>query len=155
MQKVKEGDYVTITYEGTLQSGEVFESATEESPFEFTLGQQSVFPSFESGIIGMKQGETKSIKVGPEEAYGLRRDDLVQTLNRKAFGDQNEPQPGMVVGMTMEKDGQTHQVPAMIMEVNGDQVTVDYNHPLAGQELLYKITLITIAEAEESPRSDA
>ena len=150
MQKVKEGDYVTITYEGTLASGEVFESAPEESPFEFTLGQQCVFPSFESGIIGMAPGETKTIKVGPEEAYGTRQEDLVHTLDRSAFGEKTEPQPGMIVGMTIEKDGQEHQVPAMIMAVNGDQVTVDYNHPLAGQELLYKITLQTIGEAEES-----
>ena len=150
MQKVKEGDYVTITYEGTLASGEVFESAPEESPFEFTLGQQCVFPSFESGIIGMAPGETRTIKVGPEEAYGTRREDLIHILNRSAFGDKTEPQPGMIVGMTMEKDGQEHQVPAMIMAVDGDQITVDYNHPLAGQELLYQITLQTIGEAEES-----
>ena len=150
MQKVKEGDYVTITYEGTLASGEIFESASEESPFEFALGQQCVFPSFESGIIGMAPGESRTIKVGPEEAYGKRRDELVQTLNRSAFGEKAEPQPGMIVGMTMEKDDQNHQVPAMIMAVDGDQITVDYNHPLAGQELLYRITLQTIAEAEES-----
>ena len=153
MQKVKEGDYVTITYEGTLESGEVFESATEESPFEFALGQQCVFPSFESGIIGMAPGETRTIKVGPEEAYGKRRDELVQTLNRSAFGDKTDPQPGMIVGMTMKKEDQEHQVPAMIMAVDGDQITVDYNHPLAGQELLYKITLKTIGEAEESASS--
>ncbi len=153
MQKVKEGDYVTITYEGTLESGEVFESATEESPFEFALGQQCVFPSFESGIIGMAPGETRTVKVGPEEAYGKRRDELIQTLNRSAFGDETDPQPGMIVGMTMKKEDQEHQVPAMIMAIDGDQITVDYNHPLAGQELLYKITLKTIGEAEESASS--
>ena len=146
MQKVKEGDYVTITYEGTLKSGEVFESATTERPFEFALGQQCVFPSFESGIIGMTPGETKNIKVGPEEAYGTRREDLIHILDRSSFGGETDPQPGMIVGMTMQKDGQEHQVPAMVMAVDGDKVTVDYNHPLAGQELLYKITLLTIAE---------
>ena len=150
MQKVKEGDYVTITYEGTLASGEVFESASEESPFEFALGQKCVFPSFESGIIGMTLGETRTIKVGPEEAYGTRRDELVQTLDRSAFGEKADPQPGMIVGMTMEKDDQNHQVPAMIMAIDGDQITVDYNHPLAGQELHYRITLQTIAEDGEA-----
>lgn len=146
MQQVKEGDYVTITYEGTLESGEVFESATAESPFEFALGQQCVFPSFDSGIIGMKQGETKTVKVAPEEAYGTRREDLIHTLNRSSFGGETDPQPGMIVGMTMQKDDQEHQVPAMVMAVDGDKITVDYNHPLAGQELLYKITLLSIAE---------
>ncbi len=154
MQKVKQGDYVTITYQGTLASGEVFEAATEESPFEFAIGQQCVFPSFEAGIIGMAAGETKTIKVGPEEAYGKRRDELVQTLNRSAFGEKADIQPGMIVGMTMEKEDQQHQVPAMIMAVEGDQVTVDYNHPLAGQELHYLITLLTITEAAESTDTD-
>jgi FKBP-type peptidyl-prolyl cis-trans isomerase 2 len=151
MQKVKEGDYVTITYEGTLKSGEIFDSATAESPFEFTVGQKCVFPSFETGMIGMKPGETRKIKVGFEESYGQRRAELVQTLERSSFGDKIDLQPGLILGMTLDKDGQKHQVPAMIMAIKGDQVTVDYNHPLSGQELHYKITLLAISKEEDSP----
>ena len=129
MQKLKEGDYVTISYDGMLENGEIFESATADNPFEFVVGEKSVFPSFETGLIGMAPGETRTIKVGPEEAYGPHREELVQTLNRSAFGEKIAPQPGM------------------ILAVNGEQVSVDYNHPLAGQELLYRITIQAIAEA--------
>jgi FKBP-type peptidyl-prolyl cis-trans isomerase 2 len=114
------------------------------------VGQKSVFPSFETGIIGMAPGETKTIKVLPDEAYGNRRDELVQTLDRRAFGDKTDLQRGMIVGMTIEKEGQTHQVPAMVTAVADNQITIDYNHPLAGQELLYRITVKNIAEDTES-----
>lgn len=150
MQKVKEGDYVSLTYEGTLANGEIFESAADENPFEFVIGQQSVFPSFESGVIGMIPGETKSIKVGPDEAYGKHREELVQIINRSAFGAEIEIKPGIILGMTIKKEDREHQVPALIVAVEDDQVTLDYNHPLAGQELLYQITLKSIAAEGES-----
>ncbi len=148
MRTVKTGDYVAITYEGTLVNGEVFEAATEEAPLEFMVGQDTVFPSFEEGLLGMKPGETRTITVSPEEAYGPRIEELVQTFDRKVFGDRLDPQPGMVVGMTVERDGRNQQVPASIVAVENDRVTVDYNHPLAGEELHYRITLRTIAEPE-------
>jgi FKBP-type peptidyl-prolyl cis-trans isomerase 2 len=150
MRKLKEGDYVTISYDGMLESGEIFESATTDNPFEFVVGEKSVFPSFETGLIGMAPGETRTIRVGPEEAYGQRREELIQTLDRGVFGEKIEPQPGMILGVTVEKDGRNHQVPVMILTVNGDQVSVDYNHPLAGQELLYRITILAIAAAGEA-----
>jgi FKBP-type peptidyl-prolyl cis-trans isomerase 2 len=98
----------------------------------------------------MAPGETRTIRVGPEEAYGQRREELIQTLDRGVFGEKIEPQPGMILGVTVEKDGRNHQVPVMILTVNGDQVSVDYNHPLAGQELLYRITILAIAAAGEA-----
>ncbi|MFN2369009.1 MAG: peptidylprolyl isomerase [Desulfurivibrionaceae bacterium] len=149
MRTVKTGDYVAITYEGTLVNGEVFESATEEAPLEFMVGQDTVFPSFEEGLLGMEPGETRSITVNPEEAYGPRIEELVQTFDRKVFGDRLDPKPGMVVGMTVERDGRNQQVPASIIAVENDRVTVDYNHPLAGEELHYRIVWGSI----ESSRS--
>ncbi|MDF1578426.1 MAG: peptidylprolyl isomerase [Desulfurivibrionaceae bacterium] len=155
MRKVKTGDYVTIIYEGALKNGEIFESATEESPFEFTVGRNTVFPSFESGVLGMQAGETRTVTVNPEEAYGPRLEELVQTFKRDVFGDRIDPKPGMVVGMTVQRDGKNQQVPASIIAVENDRVTVDYNHPLAGEELRYRITLQAIAEAEGDPGADS
>jgi len=145
MQKVKNGDYVTVAYDGLLENGEIFESSSETGPLEFTIGQNCVFPSFEAAIIGMKPGESKIVKVGPEEAYGQHNKDLVQTLSHSALAEGIDPQPGLVIGMAMEVDGQTHKVPATIIEIDSGKITIDYNHPLAGQELQYKITLRNIA----------
>jgi len=150
MQNAKKDDYVTVEYEGMLESGEVFESSTDNGPLSFVIGQNSVFPSFEAAVVGMAPGETGSALVGSGEAYGPRREELLQTINRNALGEKVDPQPGIVISMDMEQDGQTHQVPAMIVEVNDGNITIDYNHPLAGHDLHYKITLLSIADPEGS-----
>ena len=149
MQKAKNGDYVTVEYDGTLDNGEAFESSSENGPLSFVIGQNSVFPSFEKAVIGMAPGETRDATVGSAEAYGPRREELVQTIDRSALGKEIDPQPGMVVGIKMEQEGQTHQIPATVVEVNDDQITIDYNHPLAGRDLQYKITLQAISEADD------
>ncbi len=150
MQCVKHNDCVTVIYEGLLQSGEVFESSDDTGPLSFQLGSNEVFPAFETAILGMAVGETKTVILQPEEAYGPKKEELIQTVDRSVFGDK-EIQAGVVVGMNMEKEGKEYQVPATITEINGQQVTVDFNHPLAGEELTYKITLQSIDQppAEE------
>ena len=150
MQTAKKGDYVTVEYDGMRENGEVFESSTDNGPLSFVIGQDNVFPSFEEAVIGMAPGETKTTTVSSEESYGPRHEDWVQTIDRPALGEKIDPQPGMVIGMKVERDGESHQVPALIVEVDDKQVTVDYNHPLAGQDLKYKITLQSIDEPEEA-----
>ncbi len=149
MQTAQKDDYVTVVYEGTLKSGEIFESSDDNGPLSFVIGQNTVFPSFEKAVLGLAPGETTTALVGPGESYGPRREELVQTINRSALDKKIDPQPGMVIGMDIEQDGQKQNVPAMIIEVNKEQVTIDYNHPLAGQDLQYKITLESITEPEE------
>ena len=149
MQQAKKGDYVTVEYEGVLDNGEAFESSADNGPLSFVIGQNNVFPSFEKVIVGMSPGETRDATVGSDEAYGPRREELVQTIDRSRLGKEIDPQPGMVVGIQVEQDGQTHQVPATVIEVNDDQITIDYNHPLAGRDLQYKITLQAISEADD------
>lgn len=149
MQKAQKGDYVTVEYEGALENGEIFESSGENGPLSFVIGQNSVFPSFEEAVIGLAPGESSTAIVRSGEAYGDRRQELIQVLNRGSLGDTIDPQPGMVIGMKIERDGQSHQIPATISEVDGDRVTIDYNHPLAGRDLHYRITLREIAGPEE------
>lgn len=149
MQPAQPGDQVTIVYDGILASGEVFESSADTGPLEFTLGDGTIMPAFEAAVLGMAAGESKNIKVPPQNAYGQRNEELVHTVPRSAVNTQADLVPGMVIGMTMERDGKAHQVPAMITGVNGDQITVDFNHPLAGQELIYRITVQSVTRPEE------
>lgn len=149
MQPAQTGDQVVVVYDGVLASGEVFESSADTGPLEFTLGDGSVMPAFEAAVRGMKAGESKNIKVPPQGAYGERNEELVHTVPRSAVNTQADLAPGMVIGMTMERDGKSHQVPAMITAVNGDQITVDFNHPLAGQDLVYRITVQSVTSPEE------
>ncbi|MBU0673382.1 MAG: peptidylprolyl isomerase [Proteobacteria bacterium] len=143
-QKAKEGDIVTVVYDGSLSTGEVFESSSDTGPLEFVIGDDSVFASFSTGIIGMEIGETKTILVAPLEAFGPHNPELVQTISKEALGPEITPQQGMVLGMTVEQDGKTDKVPAMVTKIDGDELTIDYNHPLAGKELHYQVTLTAI-----------
>jgi len=144
MQQVKENDCVTVTYEGFLSNGDLFESSDDTGPLNFQMGTDSVFPGFEQGVLGMAVNETKTITLQPEDAYGPRNEELVITLERSTFGDM-EIEVGMVLGMDVESDGASHKVPALVTSINDDDtVTIDFNHPLAGQELTYKITLQSI-----------
>lgn len=146
MRKVKKGDGVTVDYEGTLQDGQVFETTADVGPLEFEVGNNMVLPAFEETVIGMAVGETRTLQLTSEQAYGPRRDELVQSFDRTSFGEEINPRPGMVLGMTIEREGQSQKVPGLVTEANDDRVTIDFNHPLAGQSLTFQITLKEITE---------
>ena len=148
MQQTKDGDFVKVSYEAMLEDKEVFDSSFDSGPMEFIVGFGTVFPGIEAAVIGMKQGETKVIKLPAKGAYGERDKELVQELPRQSLNTELSPQPGMIIGMLVERDGQEQQVPASITAVTENTVTIDYNHPLAGREIFYKITMEAINEAE-------
>lgn len=149
MQQVKENDQITVHYQGSLANGEIFESSSDSGPLSFKIGSHTALPSFERAVIGMKTGETRAISIGPEEGYGPRYEELVIKVKRENLGREGELQPGMVVAMDLEKVGQTNRLPAMVVELDEEYATVDFNHPLAGQELFYSITVTEIKAAEE------
>ena len=148
MQQANDGDFVKIAYEAMLEDKEVFDSSNDSGPLEFIVGFGTVFPGISAAVVGMKEGETKVIKLPAKGAYGERDEELVQEIPRQSLNAELSPQPGMIIGMLVEKDGQEQQVPASITAVTEDSVTIDYNHPLAGQEIFYKITLEAINEPE-------
>ncbi len=143
MQRVTENDSVTIVYEGLLASGEKFETSQETGPLSFQLGTGSVLPAFERAVLGMAVAESKTVRVPAEAAYGKKNEELIMAVPRQNFGEQPLT-PGMVLGMNLEKEGEQHTVPATVVAVDKDKVTVDFNHPLAGQEITYQITLLSI-----------
>jgi len=143
MQRVSENDSVTIVYDGLLSTGEKFDSSQDAGPLQFELGTGSVLPAFEQAVLGMAPQETKSITVAAKDAFGLKNEDLIMTVSRQGFADQTIA-PGMILGMNMEKDGQQHKIPATVLAVETETMTVDFNHPLAGQNITYQITLLSI-----------
>jgi len=141
-------DTVTIYYTGRKQNGEIFDSATEEKPLRFELGEEGVLPDFSAAIVDMAEGERKEFTLVPAQAFGDKQPELVQALPRKSLGKGIDPKPGMILGMILERDGVQHQVPALVTEVGSDTVTVDYNHPLAGETLSYEVTVKTIEKRD-------
>jgi peptidylprolyl isomerase len=151
MQTAQLGDLVTVIYEGIVENGEIFESSEDTGPLAFRIGSGNVLPGFEEAVIGMGINETREIVLPPEQAeqaYGRHDKNLLHTVSRSSWDAGVDIRPGVIVGMTMEKEGTRHQVPATITEVAGDKVTVDFNHPLAGKTIRYRITLRKIETPE-------
>ncbi|KPK26559.1 MAG: hypothetical protein AMJ61_08580 [Desulfobacterales bacterium SG8_35_2] len=144
MKKVQQGDHVIIDYEGKLEDGEIVESSSDTGPFEFEVGAGIMPPGFEKAIIGMSVGEEKSVVLSPDEAFGHKDEKLLHTVKRHVLGENIQPKPGMVLGMTLEKAGQNQKIPALVTAVNGDDVSIDFNHPLAGKTLCYTLSLKAI-----------
>ncbi|ACR80431.1 MULTISPECIES: FKBP-type peptidyl-prolyl cis-trans isomerase [Kosmotoga] len=141
MPEAKKGDTVKVHYTGRFEDGEIFDSSTGKEPLEFTIGKGEVIPGFEEAIIGMNTGESKTVKIPPEKAYGPRYDELVLTVERSRFPDDMEPQLGQQLQLR-QPDGRTFIV--TITDINETAVTLDANHPLAGKDLVFEINLIEI-----------
>jgi FKBP-type peptidyl-prolyl cis-trans isomerase 2 len=148
-------DQVTVTYEGLLANGELFESSADTGPLAFQLGRQEVFPSFEQCLLGMGAGESKTFQLPPEEGHGPHKPELLVTVARGMLDSTMDLKPGVVVGIAMEKEGQQHKIPALVKTVDDKEVTVDFNHPLAGQTLTYNVTLQEIRESADDGQEAA
>ncbi len=139
MAEAKLGDRVKVHYRGTLKDGTEFDSSFEGEPLEFTLGAGMVIPGFENAIVGMADGETKTVSVPPDEGYGPYSDELIAVIERSFLPGDLEPE----VGMQLEAKAEDGTVTVVsITEVNEDTVTLDANHELAGQELIFEIQLV-------------
>jgi peptidylprolyl isomerase len=142
MTQAKVGDTVRVHYTGRLENGEEFDSSRGRDMLEFTVGTGSVIRGFDEAVIGMEPGETKTIIIAPENAYGKHHDEIVHQVERAALPPGMEPEIGMQL-QARHQSGQTFLL--TITEVEGDTVTLDANHPLAGQELTFDIELVEIA----------
>lgn len=141
MTQAKSGDTVRIHYTGTLDDGTQFDSSDGRDPLEFTLGGGQVIPGFDSAVDGMAVGESKSVAIPPDEAYGQRHEQLVQQVPKTALPEDMEP----AAGMQLQSQGPDGQVMNLVVtEVADDSITVDANHPLAGQALTFAIELVEI-----------
>ena len=141
---VENNDTVLLAFSGKLDNGRIFKEVGTENPLKIVIGNQELPPTVENAIVGMGEGDVKKVRISPEEGYGPRLKELIHELPLSTFGDKIVPKPGMILSQKIEKDGTQHQVPVTIVEVSDDKVTIDYNHPAAGHNLTYEITVIKI-----------
>jgi peptidylprolyl isomerase len=141
MAVVKEGDTVKVHYTGTLSDDTEFDSSRGGEPLEFTIGQNMVIPGFENGVLGMEVGESKKVSIPADEAYGQYNNDLVAVVPRSQVPPELELQIGMPLHVR-SAEGQIAR--AMIRDLTETDVTLDLNHPLAGQDLVFEIDLVQI-----------
>ena len=139
---VKKGDKVKIDYTGTLEDGTVFDSSEKHGqPLEFEIGSGQVIPGFENAIIGMKKGAKKEIDIKPEQAYGSRNDLLIKDVPRDQLPEEGVKQ-GALLAVQLANGA---RVPAKVIKVDKEMVSIDFNHPLAGKTLHFSIKLVDVA----------
>ena len=154
VRKIKENSVVSVNYEGRTDDGKLFDTSIEDTarkesiyskervyePLHFTLGQGMVIKGFENALIGMHEGEEKTVKIKASEAYGERKEELV-----KIFPKDPERDKELKIGTIIMVDIQGRKIPAMVTGVD-ENIKIDFNPILAGKELIFKIKVIKIEE---------
>jgi len=141
MAEAKQGDNVKVEYTGRLQDGTVFDTSVNREPLEFTIGGGQIIPDFEDAVVGMKTGEAKTITVAAARAYGHRNDDMVVAIDRNQFPADISPEVGEQLEIR-QPDGRVAVV--TVAEVTDKAITLDANHPLAGEDLTFDIELVDV-----------
>lgn len=141
MAQAKKGDKVAVHYTGKLEDDTTFDSSRDRQPLAFELGAGQVIPGFEESVEGMAPGETKTIKIDADHAYGPYSDEQVVEVERSMFPEDVEPVPGQQL-QVQQADGQA--IPVIVKEVKDSSVMLDANHPLAGKDLTFEIELVSV-----------
>jgi len=141
MQQVKKGDKVNVHYHGKLNDGSTFDSSEGREPLSFTAGQGQVIKGFDDAVIDMAPGDKKTVNIPVEHAYGERNEDMMMEYPISEFPADMKPEAGMELQMG---DNAGNVFPVVIIEVGDEMVVLDANHPLAGQDLVFEIELVSI-----------
>lgn len=145
MTHVKDQDWVTVAFTGTLDSGEVVDSTRDmEEPIQFQVGSGQLIEGFEAALIGMAPGETKTFRLDPEAAYGIRDEEARISVHKSEIPEElRAAEPGQIVTMVNDRGD---QMPAQIIRIEPDRMEIDLNHPLAGQPINFEVELIEVLE---------
>lgn len=141
MAEASDADTVRVHYTGKTEDGTVFDSSRDREPLEFTIGEGQIIPGFEEAVKGMEPGESKTVEVPPDQAYGMRSDEAVLQVQRDQVPEEIEPEVGQQLQL-QGREGNTF--PAVVTEVDEESVTLDANHPLAGETLTFDIELVEV-----------
>jgi len=141
MAQVQDGDTVKVHYTGKLEDGTVFDTTANRDPIQFRIGEGQVIPRFEQAMSGMEPGESKTVEVPADEAYGPHHEELVLMVDRNIFPEDAQPE----VGLQFEvRQTDSPPIVAMVTDVTESNATLDANHPLAGKDLIFDVQLLEI-----------
>ena len=139
--EIGEHSRVTLHFSLKLDDGTEVDSTFKGDPASFTVGDGSLLPGFEQALFGLKAGEEAEIEIPPESGFGQRNPGNIQKVRRDHFSPDIELEPGLVISF----DNGSGELPGVIREIGDDEVTVDFNHPLAGQTLNFHVKIIEVA----------
>lgn len=138
---VKEGDTVQVHYTGTFEDGTVFDTSLEREPLQFTIGERRVIAGFEETVIGMMVGESVTVTIPVDKAYGPYREDMLLVVTREQLPADFKLEVGRPLQIRPEG---SQQITVVVKEFSDSSVTLDANHPLAGKDLTFTIELVKI-----------
>ena len=137
---VKEGRSVSVHYTGTLDDGTMFDTSRSNSPITFEVGAGKVIKGFDEAVKGMAVGDKKQVRILSEEAYGERSPEAVLVVARDSFPEDMQ----LEVGMKVQGSGPNGDFPAIVSAIASNGITVDLNHPLAGENLNFEIEVVEV-----------
>jgi FKBP-type peptidyl-prolyl cis-trans isomerase 2 len=138
--QIQDGDVVRVHYTGRFEDGQIFDSSEDGEPLQFQAGSGEVIAGFDQGVRDMDVGDKKRIEIEPENAYGIRHDQLIQTIPRNGLNLDEEPEQGMTLVMQLPEG---NEIPVLVTEVDDDNITLDANHPLAGRKLIFDLERVS------------
>ena len=141
MAQGEDGNTVKVHYTGKFEDGTVFDTSADRDPLEFTIGRGQLIPGFEQAVIGMSPGESKTVNIPADEAYGQHNAEMLTEVDRSQFPADLNPEVGQQLQLN-RSDAQT--VVVTVASVSESTVTLDANHPLAGKDLIFDIQLVAI-----------
>ena len=138
MEKAQSGNKVKVSYMGILEDGTVFHQSNNDLPLEFTIGSHQLLPDFEETVVGMKIGETKKVTIEPQRAYGIYSEKNVAQIPRDKLPDSFN----LVIGNELKStDEEGNTIIVTVKDITDSMVIIDGNHPLAGKNIIFEITL--------------
>ncbi|GAB1267299.1 FKBP-type peptidyl-prolyl cis-trans isomerase [Aurantivibrio infirmus] len=138
------GTQVTLHFSLKLEDGSIVDSNFDAKPATFVVGDENLLVGFEKLLIGLNSGHKDSFTVPPEDAFGQRNPNNIQELKREDFADDVELSEGLVVSFA---DANKQELPGVVSEFNDDIVVVDFNHPLAGRNIIFDVEILSVEPA--------
>ena len=135
------GTKITLHFALQLENGELVDSNFERDPATFTVGDGNLLPGFEKALFGMLEGEHKTLVIKPENGFGQRNPNNIQEIARSQFSPDLELSEGLMLSFA---DAQKTELPGVVVRFDDDVVVVDFNHPLAGRDILFEVAILKI-----------
>ncbi len=142
MSIASKGNSVKVHYTGRLEDGTVFDSSQNREPLQFTLGDGNMIKGFDAAVHGMEIGQEITVTIPSDEAYGEKREDMMIDIPRNQVPEHIKPELGMELTLQSQEG---HPMPVKVVHLDDEKIILDANHPLAGEDLIFDITLVEIA----------
>ncbi len=135
------GTKITLHFALQLDNGDMVDSNFERTPATFTVGDGNLLPGFEKALFGMLEGEHKTLVIKPEDGFGQRNPNNIQEIARSQFSPDLELSEGLMLSFA---DAQKTELPGVVQRYDDEVVVVDFNHPLAGRDILFEVAILKI-----------